>query len=199
MGATFSTVFDCNLFPKTHWSSISFMKRFLPDVSRNRLLTNWVRARRDAGEFQRDLPASRWSHTFNRRLYIFLGVGLVSAIMFGALFQISNDSVLSHRTALEPQALITPSSLESPAPKVCTEQHLAGVLAETTPSHDSPSNVAGYEIKGNLDLGGVLVSDYACVDSHRVETFRVQWLLRTSVWKIEKISRPPVRQSGDFK
>lgn len=199
MGATFSTVFDCNLFPKTHWSSISFMKKFLPDVSRNRLLTNWVRARRDAGEFQRDLPASRWSRTFYMRLYIFLGVSLVSAIMFGAPFQISNDSVLSRRTALEPQALITPSSLESPAPKVCTEQHLAAVLAETTPSHDSPPNVAGYEIQDNLDLGGVLVSDYACVDSKQVETFRVQWLLRSRAWQIEKISRPPVRQSGDFR
>lgn len=199
MGATFSTVFDCNLFPKTRWSSISFMKRFLPDVSRNRLLTNWVRARRDAGEFQGDLPASRWSRTFYTRLYIFLGVGLASGIMFGALFQISNDSVLSRRTALEPQVLITPSSLKSSAPKVCTEQHLAAVLAETTPSHDSPPNVARYEIQDNLDLGGVLVSDYACVDSKLVETFRVQWLLRSRAWQIEKISRPPVRQSGDFR
>ncbi len=199
MGATLSTVLDENLFPKRHRSSISFMKKFLPDVSRNRLLTNWVRARRYAGEPQIDLPVSRWSRTSRTRLYIFLGVCLVSTILFAALFQISNNSVLSRRTATEPHTLITPSSLKSPAAKVCTEQHLAGVLAETTPSHDSPSNVAGYEIKGNLDLGGVLVSDYACIDSQRVQTFRVQWLLRARVWQIEKISRPPVRQSGDFK
>jgi hypothetical protein len=71
-------------------------------------------------------------------------------------------------------------------------------LESYVPARDAKEPILGYKALASQDLGGALVVDFACEDPKSNEVFRSMWLLIKEKWLIEKISRPPSRQSGDF-
>jgi hypothetical protein len=93
----------------------------------------------------------------------------------------------------------TPKESEGvPITASCSVDDLRKNLQGYVPSRVANEPVLGYKALPSQDLGGALVIDFACDDSSSKEVLRSAWLLVKEEWRIEKISRPPQRQSGDL-
>ena len=172
---------------------------FLPEVRRNRLVSNWVRARA--------LPSSSSFPMSSRRknaravtLAVFVLLGCF-ATAIAALGWESGPMRLDQGTTTQ-----TPQSRTAASPEPVrqinqtpcdVEDSFLGLNADTPSRLDSPSFAGFDKIVSHL-LGGVAVADYRCSRSSEKPLFRVRWELSNNLWKVKEISRPPEGKSGDL-
>jgi hypothetical protein len=81
--------------------------------------------------------------------------------------------------------------------KTCSAGDLKPKLENQQLSRTSAFEPEGYAVSALHDMGGLLIIEYTCSKPDSDVTFRVQWVSRGEMWRIEKISRPPSMQSGD--
>jgi hypothetical protein len=81
--------------------------------------------------------------------------------------------------------------------KMCSAENLKSKLENHQLSRKSAFEPNGYAVTALHDMGGLLIIEYKCSKPDSDVIFRVQWVTRGEMWRIEKISRPPSRQSGD--
>jgi hypothetical protein len=165
-------------------------QKFLPEVRRNRCLTNWVRVRERP--FSRRAGLKDRMRKFIRPAILsvtcLVVVGTSALGLGGSLFepgsQTRRTTGLTFGTTLAPETCDVEDSI---AP--------TGVQADSRPA--TPL-VSGFEFIASQSLGGVLVADYRCDASQESALFRVRWELSNARWQVKEISRPPERQPGDL-
>jgi hypothetical protein len=171
--------------------------KFLPEVSRNRLVTNWVRATHGkvAATKSRSLQSLP-------RVLTALPIGAALLLTFGLVFALGKPESLS----IEPlpyskveHAVVSADSKDyvPDFPKMCSAEDLKSKLENQQLSRKRAFEPDGYALTALHDLGGLLIIEYKCSKPGTDVTFRVQWVSSGQIWRIEKISRPPSRQSGD--
>jgi hypothetical protein len=172
--------------------------KYLPEVERNRVLTNWVRASYAPRHEDSDRRLTIFGRPRSFKVRIFWLFVLISAclIYFGV------PAVNSTRADVVGQTDIRGVSSNDAGgvamTSKCSTDDLRSNLESYVPTRDANEPILGYKALASQYLGGALVVDFACEDPKRDEVFRSMWLLIKEKWLIEKISRPPSRQSGDF-
>ena len=165
-------------------------QKFLPDVKRNRCLTNWVRARERP--FSLRVGFKNRIRKFNRPAIV--SVTCLAVIGGSAL------GLGGHRfepLGQTPKAT-EPTSGTPVAPKTCDVEGSISAKGVEMASRAALPRVAGFELIASYSLGGVLIADYRCEASKRSAVFRVRWELANARWQVKEISRPPERRSGDL-
>lgn len=171
--------------------------KFLPEVSRNRLVTNWVRATH--GEF----PATISHASLSRpRVHKALAIGAALLLILGSFLIPREPEGVSTKPfsySQEEHADISVDSKdsESHVPQICSAEDLKSKLENQQLSRKSAFEPDGYAVTAFHDMGGLLIIEYNCSKPVTDVIFRVQWVSSGQIWRIEKISRPPSRQSGD--
>lgn len=174
-------------------------EKFLPDVIRNRLLSNWVLA---SFVPSRKATVGKKRASSNRLKPFMLPLLSVTVVLFVALgyFGIprrssSFESVIGQSPAI---AVSTSDSGDEPLTTRCSADDLRASLVGYAPSRDDNKAISGYKAQSGQDLGGALVIDFVCEGSKTKDAFRTMWLLGDMKWSLKEISRPPSRQPGDF-
>lgn len=157
--------------------------KFLPDVARNRVLSNWVLA-----SF-----GSSPSDSKRFKLAILLLTILLSLTIgyFGLSTRNSNlERVMGHSAT---KAVTSRDSGDLPSIKGCSEQNLRDNLADYAPVRDAVKSISGYKTLPSQDLGGELVIDFVCKKTKSQDAYRTFWILFNKKWNLNEISRPPSR------
>lgn len=173
--------------------------KFLPEVARNRLITNWVLASfgpKQAASVVRKRSSSNRLKPFVLPL---LSVTVVLSVALG-YFGLPNRSSSLERVIDRPPSIGVSShdSRDMPSTTSCTADDLQASLDGYAPSRDGNELVSGYKALPGQDFGGALVIDFVCEDSRTNDAFRSMWFLVNKKWRLNEISRPPSRQPGDF-
>ena len=174
-------------------------EKFLPDVTRNRLLSNWVLASFGPS---RETSVGKKRASSNRLKPFMLPLLAVTVVLFVALgyFGIPKRSSSLESVIGQPPAIEVSShdSGDLPSTAGCSADDLRASLVGYAPARDDNKAISGYKALTGQDLGGALVIDFVCEDSNTNEAFRSMWLLVKKKWSLKEISRPPFRQPGDF-
>ena len=172
--------------------------KFLPEVARNRLFSNWVLARFGPKRSESDTKRSLYSRLKAIRLPIICLFLVLSASV--GYFGIPKRSTSFESVIAQPPATAasTSDSVEKPLMTDCSADDLQANLADYAPTRDGIKAISGYKALPGQDLGGALVIDFVCEDSKTIDAFRSIWLLVDKKWSLKEISRPPSRQPGDF-
>ena len=173
-------------------------EKFLPDVIRNRLISNWVLAGFGPNLSESDAKRSLFSRLKAIRFPIICLILVLSVSVgyFGLPKRSSSfESVIGQSPAI---AVSTSDSGDEPLTTHCSADDLRASLVGYAPSRDDNKAISGYKAQSGQDLGGALVIDFVCEDSKTNEAFRSMWLLVKKTWSLKEISRPPSRQPGDF-
>jgi len=80
----------------------------------------------------------------------------------------------------------------------CGFEAPAFIAANEKPSREDAPSVEGFDSVVSHPMGGVLIADYKCASSRSAALIRVRWELANASWQLKQVSRPPLRQSGDF-
>ncbi len=172
--------------------------KFLPEVTRNRVLSNWVLASFGTKLSESDTKRSLHIRLKAIRLPIICLI-LVLSVSVGYFVlpkrSPSFESVISQPPVT---AASTSDSVDKPLTTDCSADDLQANLADYAPTRDGIKAISGYKALLSQDLGGALVIDFVCEDSKTNDKFRSMWLLANKKWSLKEISRPPSRQPGDF-
>ena len=167
-------------------------QKFLPDVKRNRCLSNWVRAREHPFSLREGLK-DRIRKSARPAI---LSVACIAVICTSALGLGLEGS--HFEPGSQTRRATGPTSGKPLAPKTCdVEDSIAEMGVEAVSRSASPL-VSGFEFVASHSLGGVLIADYRCEASKDSALFRVRWEFANARWLVKEISRPPERQSGDL-
>ena len=162
--------------------------KFLPDVKRNRLITNWVRATYSPRATRRLRDKPSISRRKQRTILLAGGVCVLGSM-----------SALSLSTQVDS---VTPGLLNTPKPaKVfdrCSEEELRNVLGYNLLKDGIPPEFPGYKIISSNGFGGVFTAEFRCQSGKDLTNYLIEWESFNEAWRLKQISRPPVRQSGDL-
>ena len=165
---------------------------FLPEVRRNRLVTNWVRARAK--------PSSSSFHNGSKRtnsravmLAVFALLGcFVTAV---AVFVWQGQAPMAHRVIASQSSKSRTAANPKPVPQTiqtsCDVEDSFFQLNTERPSKLDTPSVAGFDKLDSHVLGGVVIADYRCEESSEAALFRVRWEFTNALWQVKEISRPP--------
>lgn len=173
---------------------------FLPEVRRNRLVTNWVWAR--SQPLSSNLPTGS---KLRKSRAVVLGILVLIVCLATAMAVLewqSHASKADRETASQSSKSRTAKSPKPVQLSIQTscdvEDSFLRLNAERPSRLDAPS-VAGFDKIVSHVLGGVVIADYRCDDSSEGALFRVRWEFKNALWQVKEISRPPEGWSGDLK
>ena len=165
---------------------------FLPEVRRNRLVTNWVQAR--AQSSSSSLPSG--SKRKNSRAVILAVSALLGCFATAvAVFDWQGQAPKADRVTASQASKLRTTANPKPVPQTIqtscgVEDSFFQLIAERPSKLDTPS-VAGLDKIVSHVLGGVVVADYRCEESSEAALFRVRWEFTNALWQVKEISRPP--------
>jgi hypothetical protein len=173
---------------------------FLPEVKRNRLVTNWVMVRAIQSKPTDGLSSQRVKN-FRAALITTLCVAMVSgAGTIVASGSMSNAWLAT--TAPATQAVVatdaTADGIDPITQDPCGFEAPVFIAANEKPSRGDAPSVEGFDSVVSHPMGGILIADYKCASSRSAALIRVRWELANATWQLKQVSRPPLRQSGDF-
>jgi hypothetical protein len=168
---------------------IGDMKRskFLPEIQRNRLYTNWV-LKRDVpgGTVVANHPRPRWS---SKGLLMFLALFVVASIaLFLNVFP-ANPRGANSITRNNPTAPAAEQKPETP----CSEGHIHREARAYADSLEPPTSFEGFQTETVQRLGGVVTVHLKCESQDQLTRFQVSLEYRDARWELERISQPPAR------
>ena len=165
---------------------------FLPEVRRNRLVTNWVRAR--AQPSSSSLPSgSKRKKSRAVILAVFALLGCFATAV--AVFDWQGQAPMAYRVIASQSSKSRTAENPKPVPQTIqascdVEDSFFQLTAERPSKLDTPS-VAGFDKIVSHALGGVVVADYRCEEASEAALFRVRWEFTNALWQVKEISRPP--------
>ena len=165
---------------------------FLPEVRRNRLVTNWVRARAQlASSSLANGSKLKKSRAVFLGSFIFLVCLATSMAVLDWQSQAPRVDWKTASQSSKSRAFTNPKPAQQTIQTSCdVDDAFFGLKVERSSRLDAPS-VAGFDKIVSHMLGGVVVADYRCDESIEATLFRVRWEFANSLWQIKEISRPP--------
>lgn len=163
--------------------------KFLPEVKRNRLLSNWVRETAGSSVIPSVGVVKGFTRAHGRRFL------LVGGLFILGLAAISLSFVEQATETQSEPAKPTPAAV----PKRCSEEELREVVGVQQTANGLPQALPGYPKVRSERLGGIIASEFQCQSGQAATTYLVEWEFFNETWRLKRISRPPVRQSGDSK
>lgn len=173
-------------------------QKFLPEVSRNRFTSNWVRASRQAESrkhrlFRRVLMRKSKNLVVAAALLCLIGTGIAGHTIQNGTQQTTGASLAS----VEKADAMSTSKLKSNS-KACTASDLEIRAKRQVLDLGLPPDFEGYRAISRHQLGGIVVVDFLCEGSSVSELMQVRWELVQKQWLVKKISRSPNRRPGDL-
>ena len=163
--------------------------KFLPEVKRNRLLSNWVMETAGSNVNRRVRAEAGFSKAHWRLV-----------ILVGGLFILGLASI---SLSFAEQVRETQSEIAKPTPtlvaKRCSEEELREVVGVQQTANGLPQALPGYHKVSSERFGGIVTTEFHCKTGEQATAYLVEWELFNEAWRLKQISRPPVRQSGDSK
>jgi len=166
-------------------------RKFLPEVNRNRLFSNWVR-RREIGKQVRHRRRTK-----HPQMIVFT----VATITVTAFLSLGFDFTrLQDSTNFEPvgKPSHTAESSQSEAlteteAKQCDPEKFARKIEVANVSRGVSPVIVEYTASKIQQLGGVLLVHFVCERDKKGPEFLVRWEFSKAKWLIKEISRPPSR------
>jgi hypothetical protein len=163
--------------------------KFLSEVKRNRLFSNWVRETAGSNV----IPSLRAEAGFSKANWRLV-------IMVGGLFILGLAAIsLSFAEQVRESQSETSKSTPTSVAKRCSEGELREVVGVQQTANGLPQALPGYPKVSSARLGGIITSEFKCQSGQAATTYLVEWVFFNETWRLKRISRPPVRQSGDSK
>jgi hypothetical protein len=203
-----STEAEDSLFPRNAIGRLRDMKPsgFLPDIKRNRFVTNW------AVVYLADLEGvvnARPPGAFGRHHKIAgfaIMALLVTSVILMATPRLESSPSASIRlkevnaardSAAPPTALPSHSAVARLTERdVCTEEFLKAQVGQVIVRPPEAPIAKGYSLGSVEFMGGTLFANYTCEAGS--DRFSAQWVRAGEKWQLKKISRPPERRPGDL-
>lgn len=163
-------------------------RKFRPEISRHRLLSNWVVSR---------------SHPKSPRLLRLRSVGKLRLLVVAGVLPlaVSVIALVGYQTAPTKPTNTTQAFIGSNKPDIqptiasegCGRQQISALASQVLVGRSDVPRLEGYVVVTKQDFGGLLALDYLCKTNKLEDVFRVQWHLIGKFWEVKKISRLPVR------
>jgi hypothetical protein len=174
-------------------------KLFLPDIKRNRWVTNWVVVYLDDGAVAEFYPPSRPSWR-NPKI---VGITILALCVTTATFlttprheagpSASNpatDTKLAQVETATPGILPTHFSAAKVSDRdVCAQDSLDELLSPLVLQSPVAPNVPGFSLGSVEYLGGAFFASYTCESGS--DLFNAQWVRVGEKWTLKNISRSP--------
>jgi hypothetical protein len=166
-------------------------RKFLPEVKRNRLLSNWVRMREIGKQVRR---RSRTKHP----QLIVVTVATITATAFLSLgFDLNRlEDATNFETVEKPSHTAESSqskALTESEAKQCDPEKFARKIEAANVSRGVSPVIVEYTASKIQQLGGVLLVHFVCERDKNGPEFLVRWEFAKAKWLLKEISRPPSR------
>lgn len=173
---------------------------FLPEVKRNRLVTNWVMVRAIQSKPKDGLSSQRVK-ILRAALITTLCIAMVSGAGTIVLSSSMRNAWLTSAAPASQAVVATYASADGIDPisqDPCGFEAPAFIAANEKLSRGNAPSLEGFDSVVSHAMGGILIADYKCASSRSAALIRVRWELANASWQLKQVSRPPLRQSGDF-
>jgi hypothetical protein len=173
-------------------------RKFLPEVKRNRIFSNWVLAQNKETSGKEQLKRKFGKSSRRALIKAFLVCCAISLLIFivNNRTWVDLSATSAEQTEQGPKVEASPSA--APTPEPCSTAEFSYRAESQKVARGSIPQIVGYRVSSSQALGGVQVVNYNCADSSGSEVFSVFWQISDDVWTVKKISRPPSGQPGDL-
>ena len=167
-------------------------RKYRPEIRRNRLISNWVLAKSSPKPVYRTLKVGPRTSS----VMVLAGLGLTFLLL-----SLHGQNLEVEKLPSAPAVVLSNEAFEqkfAKTPADCTVEDFGPIATRGSFSNSTAPKLEGYVLVTKQTFGGLFAIDYRCNSLQNRDIFRVQLQLIGESWVVNKISRLPMKESGDF-